>query len=292
MFSQAVKLATQFTHPLIISTKLFNETIMSSCGTFVVINEEGWIITVAHALQSLALFQQHSQDIKEYENKIKEIETDSSLDAKAKRKRLKRIPKSAKWIINHSFWWGRDGLSVDKYIIAPEYDLAVAKLKNYNANMIAKYPVFKDHSKDLNIGTSLCRLGFPFHNIKSTYDSTRGFILEKGSIPVPYFPIEGIFTRNVIAGRTRADGSEIKFIETSSPGLMGQSGGPIFDTQGTIWGIQSRTIHFPLGFSPKIEKKGKTVEENQFLNVGLGVHPEVIAKVLTAQGIKFAVSNY
>ena len=56
--------------------------------------------------------------------------------------------------------------------------------------------------------------------------------------------------------------------------------------------IMSRTTHFPLGFSPKVKKNGKEVEENQFLNVGLGAHPEVIVAFLADNGISFRLSDY
>jgi len=81
-------------------------------------------------------------------------------------------------------------------------------------------------------------------------------------------------------------------LETSTPGLRGQSGGPIFDTKGTIWALQSRTSHFPLGFSPKVKKDGKDIEENQFLNVGWGVHAELIAAFLKDNGVDYRLSDY
>jgi len=113
-----------------------------------------------------------------------------------------------------------------------------------------------------------------------------------GTLPIPRFPINGIFTRTRSFGKTRNGLYGIKYIETSSPGLRGQSGGPIFDVHGTVWSIQSRTEHLPLGFSPTIEKGGKTVVEHQFLNVGLGVHPSTIYDFLKHSGIEFSVSDY
>jgi S1-C subfamily serine protease len=74
----------------------------------------------------------------------------------------------------------------------------------------------------------------------------------------------------------------LSYIETSTPGLRGQSGGPIFDTQGTIWGIQVKTSHYPLGFNQK----------DQFLNAGLGVHPSTLFGLFNEAGIGFAVSSY
>jgi hypothetical protein len=99
-----------------------------------------------------------------------------------------------------------------------------------------------------------------------------------------------MFTRDIAAGKS-ADGLyDIKFLETSTPGLRGQSGGPIFDTEGRIWAIQSQTRHLPLGFSPKIKSGNKEIEENQFLNVAWGAHVETILKFLDHHSIKYTVS--
>jgi hypothetical protein len=55
---------------------------------------------------------------------------------------------------------------------------------------------------------------------------------------------------------------------------------------------QSKTSHLPLGFSPKIKKNGREVEENQFLNVGLAVHPELLVAFLKDSQVKFNLSDY
>lgn len=151
--------------------------------------------------------------------------------------------------------------------------MAVGRLEPFDPKAMSTYRTLKNPS-NLPIGTSLCRLGFPFHSIKASYDEEKdSFVLPPGTLPVPRFPIDDIYTRNVVMGKSKDGKYEIKFLETSSAGLRGQNGGPIFDTQGRVWAIQSRTVHFPLGFSPKVKKNGQEVEENQFLNVGLGVHP-------------------
>ena len=109
--------------------------------------------------------------------------------------------------------------------------------------------------------------------------------------PIPRFPIEGIFTRNINAGKSADKKFDIQYIETSSPGLRGQSGGPIFDVEGKIWAIQSQTRHLPLGFTPKIRKGNQEIEENQFLNVGWGVHIKTILRFLDEHGVKYRKSE-
>jgi hypothetical protein len=84
----------------------------------------------------------------------------------------------------------------------------------------------------------------------------------------------------------------LKYIETSTPGLRGQSGGPTFDVEATIWAIQSSTMSYPLEFGT--EAKGKQAEhlKNQYLNVGWGIHAETITSFLTANNVAFQKSSY
>jgi hypothetical protein len=64
---------------------------------------------------------------------------------------------------------------------------------------------------------------------------------------------------------------------------MGQSGGPLFDVDGVIWGIQSRTSFLDLGFSP--EKEGS--KEYQFMNVGLASHIQHVLALLDQHGVQY-----
>ncbi len=121
--------------------------------------------------------------------------------------------------------------------------------------------------------------------------------MPKGAVPLPLFPIEGMFTRVVIAPMPEMEngggGSSGKFIETSSPGLVGQSGGPIVDSEGAVWALQSHTRHYPLGFSPPIPGQGKNpaAKEHQFMNVGLGVHAEIILNLLKQRDVEHQVAD-
>ncbi len=293
MFAKAYSIARSFTQPVIISTRLYDNTVECVGGAFVVINKEGWIITAAHLFESSLAFQQHTNELLACKKQAEQIKQDGNLTMKQKNKKLRQGKANSRWITNHSFWWRWDGVSLKDVRAFPEADVAIGRLEPFNNAMVEAYPVFKDPSKNLDPGTSLCKLGYPFHELKASFDESKNvFTLAPGVTPLPLFPIEGIYTRNAVAGRSKDGKYEIKFLETSSPGLRGQSGGPIFDTNGTVWAIQSRTTNLLLGFSPKVKKNGKEVEENQFLNVGLGVHPEVIAAFLTANGISFKLSDY
>ena len=196
-----------------------------------------------------------------------------------------------KWITDFSFWWGTDGVKIDNFIGNSFFDLAVGKLYPFDSNNVKYYPIIKN-PKNLKLGTSLCKLGYPFHTIQAVFnEESSSFTLQQGSLPIPRFPIEGIYTRDCIHIDPIDINKQTKFIETSSPGLRGQSGGAIFDTEGVLWGIQSHTFNLELGFNPQIKKNNKIIEENQFLNVGLGVHPEVLVSFLSENKITFQLSD-
>jgi hypothetical protein len=292
MFSTAYEISSAYTLPVICSLRYFDKTVECQLGAFVVLNNEGWIVTAAHLFQPQFVFAQHQQEINNYNAQLDAINNKAFLSAKQKKKNIYKVKKNDRWIINLSYWWGNDQFKIGSVNINSEIDLAVGQIANFNPTFVSRYPIIKD-PKVMRYGTSLCKLGFPFHNPISKFDeSTNKFELQAGTLPVPRFPIEGIMTRDVAGGKTSDGKYDIAFIETSSPGLRGQSGGPIFDTQGTIWGIQSRTQHLPLGFNPKLMINGKEVEENQFLNVGWGVHPKTLIAFLQDNGIRFELSSY
>jgi len=289
MFSKAYEIASKFTNPVLISYRFFDGTIESGIGSFVILNEEGWIITAAHILDSAFAHQQNAIEIQAFNEKIAEIEEDHKLTTKAKIKRKKRLKINNKWITNQSMWWGRDGHTINEFKLFRENDIAVGKIENFNPDFCKEYPVFKNPN-DLKNGTSLCKLGYPFYDVMAQYEEGKNmFQFDPSIFPIPRFPIEGIYTRNILLEKGKEINIQPKFIETSTPGLRGQSGGPTFDTDGRIWAIQSQTRHLPLGFTPKVKKDNKEVEENQFLNVGWGAHVESILEFLKLNNISFKV---
>ncbi|MFN8143600.1 MAG: serine protease [Bacteroidia bacterium] len=280
MFANAYEIASKFTHPVLLSFRYFDKTVESGLGSFVILNEEGWILTAAHILDPMFMFQQHAAEIAKYNQSMQSI---SSTD-----QRISYFSPNPKWLVNYSHWWGADHHRINQFMILKENDLAIGKIENYNPAFVTHYPTLINPEK-LKIGTSLCKLGYPFYDVKASFnESNNSFVFDPSIFPIPRFPIEGIFTRNIHAGKS-ADGKyDVQFIETSSPGLRGQSGGPIFDVDGNIWAIQSQTRHLPLGFTPKIKKGNQEVEENQFLNVGWGVHINTIMRFLDDHGVKYS----
>ena len=289
MFAKACERVYKFTRPLIISTRTVDGTVSSSCGTFIIINPEGWILTAGHLFDSFVKYQ---QDMK----KIKEVEEINARKASMAVPGAMTLPDTIqpdpKWITNHSFWWGGDGLRITSVYVNREIDVALAKLDGFRPDMVQEYPIFRDPDT-MRPGTSICRTGFPFANIATDFDEgSKSFRIRNGVLPLPFFPNDGIHTRNVLKQNKSKEGNyDMLYVETSTPGLKGQSGGPIFDTNGHIYAMQVQTNHIPLGFHPISKYDGKSIVENQFLNVGIGVHGKLLQQIMRDHHISFKVEG-
>jgi S1-C subfamily serine protease len=264
MFARAVQLAQGFTRPLIVSTRLANGTVTSGCAAFVIANDQGWIVTAGHVMAELVAYQRETA--------------------------LPPGQADPQRISNVSYWWGKDGVTVEELTVDGLADLAVGRLEPFDRGEVSSYPTFGSSARPLLPGTALCRLGFPFHAIGATFvEATGQFQLAEGTLPLPLFPLDGIHTRlyNVVDPASHRQAS---FIEVSTPGLRGQSGGPVFDPEGVVWGIQSRTVHLPLGFNPKVTVGELEIEEHQFLNVGLAAHVDEVVRLLGSKGATVRLS--
>lgn len=296
MFVEAFEKASHFTKPVILShINLLNQC-YAGIGSFVVINSDGWAVTAAHIVNEIERLGLRSEEYEATEKKKNDIYADTSLDQKTRSKLLKSLPKFEKHDPKKcSAWWGFDGLVVKEVFVINHIDLAFVKFENFNSTLVDFYPIFKNPTTNISCGKSLCRIGFPFANVTPTYTEYDGvFHLPPGSIPIPLFPNEGIFTRTVPASINPSLPSpsfDMLYLETSSAGLRGQSGGPIFDINGYIWGIQSQTRHYPLGFSPEVPNGKPGEKEHQFLNIGWGVHIKTIIGAMNELKIKYAVSD-
>lgn len=297
MFRDAFAIAREFTLPVIITKRLVNGRCVASIATFVVINEDGWIATAGHVLEELKAAMESSDAIKARQAAEAGIRADTTIDEKTRRDRLKALGKpkpddvdrcAALWAVFPAF------AKATQFHILKAADFGIARLQPFDKSWIKGYPTFKDPNRNFEPGVSLCKLGFPFHSfLEPTYVEEKDtFQLPDGALPVPLFPLEGIFTRVAQIALIAREKSEpiptpempLLCVETSSPGLRGQSGGPTFDTKGVVWAIQSRTSHWPLDFSNSIPP--------QYLHVGLGVHPATMFHVFDTAGVKYSVSDY
>jgi hypothetical protein len=295
MFRKAYKIGCAFTAPVVISRKSLEGKCSSGIGSFIFVNKDGWIITAAHIVSQFKKMADEVLTANELEQKKTEIEK-AELSGSQRKKQLNALPRLGR---NHtvkcSAWWRGDGLELTDISMVPHADLAVGRLKGFDPKWVTSYPIFKDPDKNFDFGTSLCKLGFPFHSIAPIWHDDKGlFELPPGAFPIPFFPIDGIFTRVaeiVVEDAVGPPPFPLRWLETSSPGLRGQSGGPIFDERGAVWAVQVNTAHLPLGFDPKVPSK-PTESVHQFLNVGRGVHAVTILGLLRQLHIEHNLSDY
>lgn len=294
MFSKACKDIMPYTLPIVLCRKTISGQCSGTIGTFVVVNRDGWIVTAGHIVEQLIKMLEDVGAVAKFHSDLAAIKADLSIDDRERKRRINKLTKPANnqtekcaqiWPVH----LGHSSPIMSNAAVYQPVDIAVAKLDPWDPTWVTSYPVFKDPSKGFDSGTMLCRTGFPFHDIKPGWNAAKGgFDLPPGAFPAPLFPIEGIFTRTAELQSKPGDPAlpfPYKWIETSSPGLKGQSGGPIFDQRGTIWGVQCQTVSYELGFNT-------TTKTPQYLNVGVGVHPETLFRVFGENGINFAMSDY
>ncbi len=290
MFSSAIEKVGEFIRPVVITNRHYDESITSSGGTIIVINKDGWFVSAAHVFESIPLLRRHQQEYEDYSEKVTKFK-----ESKASKKELKRLQPNPKWITASSIWPGSNEQKIVDLNVIPEADILLGRLEPFDAASIKEFPQFINPKgeDDLKVGTSLCKMGFAFSEINATFDkAANSFDIDFRNL-VP-FPLDGIYTRNILFKTPKELEQRnvmIKFLETSTPGLRGHSGGPVFDTKANVWGIQSRTTHLPLGFTPTAKSGDKIVVENQFLNVGWAIHPEVITTFLKERSVEFLTSD-
>ena len=139
-------------------------------------------------------------------------------------------------------------------------DLALIRMVGVNIECNS-YPIF---SKKLpEQGQSVCKLGyaFPEYSYFEYSKEKEDIVLKKKMTSnFPLFPMDGIVTRHVVD-----EEGNISMFETSTPGLRGQSGGPVFSPDGLIYGIQSLTKHIDLNFDVDADvKRGSNTKHVTF----------------------------
>ena len=289
MFSTAYSEATKYTRPIISLIRTYDGKVAAGIGSYVVLNQDGWILTAAHILALAHKAQMDAVNIQKRSQAVSQIESDVNLSHKVKKRTVRELPLDDKWITHFSFVFAGSAAQISgQAAVDPAADIAVAKLNALEGLNISGFPKFPRAGDVTAPGTSLCTLGFPFQPLAATYDDkTNRFDLPQQQ-NIAFFPSEGIHTRNIgMEDQTSNPHRIIPFIETSSPGLKGQSGGPIVDVHGTVRALQARTTAYSLDVAPTIKENGKEVKEHQFIQVGMGCAAEHICQFLQIHQVAF-----
>jgi Trypsin-like peptidase domain len=272
MFAQAIRSASHFTFPYVGLRRRECGQVYSTIGAFVILNPAGWAITSAHVVNEILAVQR---------------EADEGVGSAP--------PGDHGVCVDHAEIWVLPGFEATRprltqAVVRPIADIAAIKLEPFDGSTVAEYPVLRDCTRHpISQGTSVCRLGYPFHDIKAGWDDDRTeFSLPTGAFPIPSFALDGIVSRfHRVSGEDGNPGAT--FIATSTPGLRGQSGGPLLDANGRVCGLQSHTTHLDLGFDAQFSAGDEVVSERQFLNVGAATHVDEVRAVLEEAQVEYSV---
>jgi hypothetical protein len=192
MFSKAYDMANKYTRPVMIFKRLENRSIGAGVATYLLLNKDGWALTAAHVMMDTIAAQQHTKERAEYQATVHQIENNPLFSTGKKKHEINQLKKNSEWITNISYWWGVDGVNATTIHFDQERDLAAVKLFGFENLKINEFPTFavpplppiSDLEPGPGPGTSLCRLGFPFHMVTARFDdSTQQFRVD--NMPQP-----------------------------------------------------------------------------------------------------------
>ena len=290
MFETAIERAAGFTRPIHTIYRYYGSIqVNSGAASLFIINSDGWALTCRHVAEQLA-----AADPIQAQYDAFKTERDATAGDKKKRHLLRNIEKRhgmnrSKIIeLKHMFVNCVEGPLNCQVHLHPSYDVALLKFTGFTRLLCISFPVFARTGTDLKQGRQLCRLGFPFPEFSNfEYDPSTESIRWSagGQQQTPQFPIDGMLTRLL------ADGGNVIGFEISTPGLRGQSGGPAFDTEGRVWGMQASTAHLDLDFDVDMEvfREGtrKRVKDSAFLHVGQCCHVDLLKQFMRENNVSF-----
>ena len=291
MFVEAIEIVAKYTRPIHSISRNYNsEIIVRGTATLFFVNSDGWALTCGHVADQLVATEVLAKKAQDFQNEL------AKRHGTQKEKRLlKELEKKYGYTKNTPFELhnrfvncveGKLNCHITKH---QKYDIALVKFDDYTRLLCDTFPVFPSDTSTLQPGKMLCRLGFPFPEFTNfVYDEKANRInwTETGRKTTPRFPIEGMITRRLLDSEGQVYGFEM-----STPGLRGQSGGPAFDTEGKVWGMQFATKHLDLDFDvdQEVLRKGikKHVTDSAFLHVGGCINIDVLKAFMKENNVQF-----
>jgi hypothetical protein len=296
MFESAIEKVLKFTRPLHSITRTYGGLVSPGTATFFFVNDAGVAITCKHVVNLIPAADNLNQTFLKFKEERDKLPKDNKY-----RKHLQGLEAKYKYSkettvqLKNNFLNCFDKIDQITYHVHPTLDLAILEFKGFTKIFYTSHASFIKDSKTIRQGKYLCRTGFPFpefNNFKHNPDTDDIEWTNTGNPNSPSFPIDGIVTRFIGDPNTRG----ITGIEMSTPGLRGQSGGPLFDVNGNVYGMQSATNHLHLGFDIKDKEivhdgKKSKVSNYPFLHVGICVHADRIKEFLAQHHIAFTESD-
>ena len=251
MFQDACNTASSFIRPVVTMWAYEDNKVRASLGTGMLLNDQGWFLTAGHTLGTLVqnLIQMAHIQVPGIQITNKQI--------------------AGKKIVATTLRFGDFG-GVANFNLDALLDLGVGQISGFTAKKNQQYATLR--KRPVMQGELLCRIGYPFQdNPKINYDSGN-FEFEDDFNIIP-FVNEALVSRIIPVERR-------KLIETSSPGLMGQSGGPLMDKGRYVCGVQVHTKHYPLNFP-------RTTGQESYLDVGRAVDVDTVMNYLDTLNVDY-----
>lgn len=265
MFVDAIEAVGGYTRPIFtISRRYGSEKVDPGAATMFFVNDEGWAITAKHVakmvIDAASIEKKYGEFRRERDGLAHGFNFDEQLKALEER-----------YAYNHetgcqlkvTFVDCVDNITGVQCKLHPQADLALLRFDGFKNTLYKGFAVFGADDNDIKQGKYLCRLGFPFPEFKNfAYDKLRDDIVwtREGNAMSPRFPMDGMVTR-LIGAKEGVVG-----VELSTAGLKGQSGGPLFDNRGIVYGMQSSI---------------------SAQNLGQCVHMRVIKEFMLKEGVSF-----
>jgi len=296
MFETAIEQVLQFTKPLHTITRTYGGLILPGTSTLFFVNDNGVAVTCKHIAELILRAESINHSYNQFKVERSRLPNDHRFKQHLLGLETKyKFQKDTTVQVKNNFVNSFDKIEEIVAHVHNTLDLAILEFKGFNQKYYQGHAVFLKDSSKIKQGKSLCRTGYPFPEFNNfrhnTYTDDIEWI-ETGNPNSPSFPIDGIVTRFV--GDPQS--GNISAIEMSTPGLKGQSGGPLFDANGVVYGMQFATNHLHLGFDIKDldvfnDGKKSKVSNFPFLHVGLTIHVDRIKEFLRSHSIQFTESE-
>ncbi|MEO7522897.1 MAG: trypsin-like peptidase domain-containing protein [Ferruginibacter sp.] len=292
MFISAIERAGQFTRPIHTLMRSYGgKQILPGAATIFFVNENGYAITCKHVAELLAAADSINANYNNFKRERQGLVQDGKFKSALKGLELKyKLTPETTIQIKNNFVDTVDRMSGFTFHMHPTLDLAILKFNDFGKIHYTDCARFLKDGNNIKQGKFLCRLGFPFPEFTNFAFNAEKDDIEWTTTGVnvsPRFPIEGMVTRFLAEQKLGLYG-----IEMSTPGLRGQSGGPLFDEKGTVYGMQFSTKHLHLGFDLvdkeiMVNNGIKKVSDYSFIHLGQCIHVNAIKTFLKEHNVDF-----